>query len=389
VKILLLHNAYKHRGGEDNVLEAEYNLLNSKRDTCYKYIVSNKTISTLPEKIKTGFNCSYSRVYEQIVLEKIKTILPDIVHVHNFFPLLTPSIYDACIKTKTPVIQTLHNYRTICPGALLMRKGHICEKCISGSLYNAVIHKCYRGSILESFAVAKFVKMHRKNKTWQKKVNYFIALTEFAKRKFIQAGFPSEKIVVKPNFYAQKKELVCRPQDRKGALFVGRLSSEKGIETLLKAWKNLKIPLRIAGDGPFFGKISLNENPFVKSLGRLTQEQISVEMGKASFLIMPSEWYEGFPMVLVEAFAHALPVLTSRLGGMAEIVEHKRTGIHFKAGDENELAEKALWMYKHPEKTRIMGENALIVYNRKYTPENNYNQLNKIYQKAIFEYQKS
>jgi glycosyltransferase involved in cell wall biosynthesis len=381
MKILLVHNKYQQYGGEDSVLTCEEKLLAANGHECSKSLIANHCVTGFAKKLIVAAKASWSDFGCKFVAQAIIRFQPDIVHVHNFFPLLTPAVYDACNEAGVPVVQTLHNYRTICPGALLMRNGKICEKCITGSPYQAVLHRCYRNSFPGSWAVARMVAFHRKKKTWQNKVDRFIALTEFARHKFIEAGFPANKIVVKPNFYDCKGG-GSESASEKGALFVGRLSREKGVATLLEAWKSLNISLRIAGEGPL-DMSSGHKNKCITFLGHLSGNQVSLEMSKAAFLVMPSEWYEGFPMVLVEAFALGLPVVASRLGGMAEIVEDGVTGLHFEPGNPRDLVEKVKWMHDHPEQCRQMGQNTRRVYEEKYTPEKNYEMLMEIYQQAI------
>lgn len=387
MKILYIHNQYKQVGGEDGVINSEMTMLNLHSIDLELLIANNHMISNIIEKLKVVIKINYSNKYKKIVLERINRFKPDIIHVHNLFPLLTPSIYDACIESKVPVVQTLHNYRTICSNALLMRNGHICELCISGSHYNAALYRCYRNSFLGSLAVARMLSYHQNKKTWQDKVDTFIALTHFAKTKFIEGGLPAKKIKVKPNFFNEERPIFGNKNSRKGALFVGRISHEKGIKTLLKAWETLDVPLRIAGDGPLMRMVKEKNTSKIVILGKISSSQVSQEMAKASFLVMPSEWYEGFPMVIVEAFAHGLPVVASNLGGMSEIVENNITGLHFEAGNPKDLAEKVLWMHNHPNECKKMGETARKMYEEKYTPERNYHMLMDIYQKTIETYE--
>ena len=384
MKVLFVHNKYQEKGGEDAVLDAEMNLLNGHSHQVFLAQQDNNIINSSFSRVNTFLNVTYSSKYRKWMSDELRKHEPDIVHVHNFFPLLSPSIYDACTDFNVPVVQTLHNYRLICPGALLMREGRICEKCIRGSAYQSVRHGCYKGSLVGTFAVAKMVEAHRKQKTWNNKVNVFIALTEFARAKFIDAGFPASNIRVKPNFTIDTPSTYgLETENRRGALFVGRLSQEKGINVLIDAWKDVDIPLRVAGEGPLKSAFLGLDSGFIKPLGMLDENAVSREMRAAAFLVMPSEWYEGFPMVLVEAFSLGLPVVTSRLGGMAEIVEDGVTGLHFEAGNANDLAQKVAWMHNHPKDVLAMGLNARSVYERKYTPEKNYELLINIYQQAI------
>jgi glycosyltransferase involved in cell wall biosynthesis len=385
MKILLIHNTYQQAGGEDVVVASEGPLLQKHGHEVHLHSVSNNTIQGLWRKLIAAWHTPYSRWSRRETLRIIKEIAPDVVHVHNFFPLLSPSVYDACRDSGVAVVQTLHNYRTICAGALLMREGKPCEDCIKGTPYQAVLHGCYRGSRLGSLAVARMIDTHRRQGTWATKVDRFIALTEFSKGKFVEAGLPSEKIVVKPNFVEAAEPGTLVDADRKGALFVGRLSQEKGIETLLRAWQSLDVPLRIVGDGPLLDMMRGKTPRTVAALGRREPKQIMKEMARAAFLVMPSEWYEGFPMTLAEAFAQGLPVIASRLGAMEEIIKDKVTGLHFTSGDAEDLAKKVHWASEHPEDMCRMGLKARSIYEEKYTPETNYRQLMAVYGEAIEE----
>lgn len=384
MQILIVHNSYQQAGGEDNVVAAELKLLITHGHEVKLWSVENKDLSPgLTGKIKTALATNYSFVSRERTRDLLQSFKPDVVHVHNFFPQISPSIYDACIDEEIPVVQTLHNYRLICPGALLMRDGKICELCINGSPYQAAYFGCYRGSKLGSLVVAHMVDRHRKQGTWQHKVDRFIALTDFAKSKFIEAGFPADRIAVKPNFVVATSESSINDYSHSFALYVGRISQEKGINTLAKAWNQLSgsIPLKVAGSGEL--SCQLDGQNSVELLGFQSADEVKELMRRAAFLVMPSEWYEGFPMVLVEAFAHGLPVLASRLGGMAEIIEDGVTGLLFEPGNPQELAEKAMWLIAHPDECRRMGDNARAIYLANYAPEINYQQLMAIYQGVI------
>jgi glycosyltransferase involved in cell wall biosynthesis len=367
MKILQIHNAYQQKGGEDAVVQSEREFLESKNQVL-TYTINNDSIHGLYAKITTALNSHYSQTQKTALYHYLIQHKFDIVHVHNFFPLLTPSIYDACIKANIPVVQTLHNYRTICSNALSMKKGEICEKCINSSPYHAVLYGCYRNSRIGSVFVARMVNYHRKSNTWNTKVNRFIALTEFAKNKFIEAGFPDHKIAVKPNFIADsfKKDSLSESKEP-FALFVGRFSQEKGVSVLLDAWKNIDYTLKLAGDGPVFDACKINAHQNAVFLGNQSKLQIHELMSQAQFLVMPS--------------------ICSRLGSMAEIVENGVTGLHFEAGNVDDLALKVNWLITHPDKCQQMGSNARTEYLEKYTPEKNYQILMDIYQDAISESQ--
>ncbi|WP_445367261.1 glycosyltransferase [Methylomonas sp. BW4-1] len=385
MKVLFAHNRYQQAGGEDGVVNAEIKLLTEHGNDVELWCVDNKDIlKGSVGKIKTALATRYSSNSRAVASEKLRSFKPDVVHVHNFFPQISPSIYDACLDEGVPVVQTLHNYRLICPGAMLMRDGMVCEQCITGSPYHAVLYGCYRDSKLGSLVVAHMVAELRRKDTWRHKVNRFIALTDFAKSKFVQAGFPADKISVKSNFLEDPlKGAPCA--DREGAgfgLFVGRISAEKGIKTMLHAWSNLGgiALLKVAGSGPLEGLLQNTAN--IAALGIQNAVEVSDLMRKASFLILPSVWYEGFPLVLVEAFAHGLPVLASRLGSMADIIQDGETGLLFNPGDANDLAIKARWLLENPQHTQKLGENARRAFLEKYTAERNYAELMAIYESA-------
>ena len=382
MRVLQVHNFYQLAGGEDAVVAAERALLDEHGHAVQLCAATNDEINSTWAKVRTAWQTPYSQAARKKMEQAIGEFTPDVVHVHNFFPLFSPSIYDACRYSGVPVIQTLHNYRTICAAALLLRNGRHCEDCIHGSPYQAVLHGCYRGSRVGSLAIARMVDRHRTGGTWRTKVDRFIALTEVARSKFVEAGFPAEKIAVKPNF-VENTGLRETETERSGALFVGRLSPEKGIGTLLAAWRALDVPLRIVGDGPLLSMAQSTASPNIVALGKLPPEAVNKEMARTAFLVMPSEWLETFGLVIVEAFCQGVPVIASRLGSMAEIIEDRVTGLHFTPGDPEDLAAKVRWALNHPEERRQMGANARRIYKERYTPERNYKMLMEIYSAAI------
>lgn len=200
MKILFVHNYYSQPGGEDAAVGAELDLLGAHGHSVRIFSVSSSDIRKIWAKIKTGWYAPYSDTSRKNLMTALHDYKPDLVNVHNFFPILTPSVFDACKASNIPVIQTLHNYRLICPNGLLMREGNICDECITGSVYRSVIHGCYRNSRLATFAVARMIDAFWKMEVCFKKVDRFIALSEFGKKIFIKAGFPENKMAVKPNF---------------------------------------------------------------------------------------------------------------------------------------------------------------------------------------------
>jgi len=384
MKILILHNSYQQRGGEDQVFELEIFLLREHGIEVAVYTISNHEIKGYYSKLITALNLPYSFSWKKKIGKKIDSFKPDIVHVHNFFPILTPSVFYECKSRGVPVIHTLHNYRLICPTATLMYKGKVYEDSIHKSAFTTVSKRVYQESWLGTFCIAVMIELHKKIGTWNNKVDGFVALTNFAKQKFISAGFPESKIYVKPNFVADPFANIPIPTERQGfGLFVGRLSEEKGIEVLIKACENIKFPIKIVGDGPLRDKlVKQNKYDFVSFLGNQSNSVVSALMTHANFLIMPSIWYEGFPMVLVEAMAHGLPVICSNLGAMQEIIQNEKTGLHFQSGDHEELAQEMNRLIEDEDLSKKLGVNARLNYLSLYTPEKNFNILLDIYKKV-------
>ena len=387
MKILLLHNYYQQSGGEDAVVEQEKALLESKGHQVRLLAASNDAISNIRSRAKAALGTIYSRGSRVQVEKEIKSFHPEIVHIHNCFPLLSPSVYYACKAAGVPVVQTLHNFRLICPNALLFRDGKLCEDCLEKSRWQAVRHACYRQSRSASSAVAAMLSFHHWYGTWKNLVNCYIALSEFSRAKFIEAGLPPEKIVVKPNFVLPDPGV--GPGSREYAVFLGRLSEEKGLRTLVQAWAhvNRNCPLRVIGEGPLLNEIrseiSRSALSHVRLDGRLSRQESLTALQGARIFILPSNCYENFPMTIAEAYACGTPVLASRLGAMQEIVRGGCTGLHFTPGDAEDLAKKVEWAWAHPEEMRAMGRNARTEYELKYSAERNYNLLLAIYHQAI------
>jgi glycosyltransferase involved in cell wall biosynthesis len=392
MKIVLVHNSYQHPGGEDVVFEQESRMLERAGHDVTLYRRSNYEIEELSTfgRVMLVKRIVWAGDTHREFTRLLAQETPDLVHVHNTFLMISSSVYGACRERGIPVIQTLHNFRLLCPAAGLYRDGKVCEECIDDSLWRGVYHGCYRDSRSTTALVALMLAWHRWAGTWNESVNCYIALTEFARNKFIAAGLPSEKIFVKPNFVDSD------PGQREGvgdyALFIGRLSPEKGLSTLLQAWGRLPrcYALHIIGDGLERENLETQARQLglsgVTFRGRLSREETLAELKASRFLVVPSEWYEGFPMCIAEAFACSTPVLCSRLGGMEEIVNDQRTGLHFTAGDAGDLARKIEWALNHTSELGEMGRAARHEYETRYTAERNYSCLMEIYQQTVAAY---
>jgi glycosyltransferase involved in cell wall biosynthesis len=389
MKILLVHNTYQQPGGEDVVFNQERQLLARAGHKVVTYCRSNWEIAGRSALKRLGLvkQLLWASDSRREVADLIRREKPELAHLHNTFLMISPSIYAACREAYVPVVQTLHNYRLLCPAAIFFRHGRVCEECQERGLWRGVLHGCYRDSRAATSTVALMLALHRWRSTWSREVNCFIALSAFSRQKFVEGGLPAEKMVVKPNFV--NADPGCRAGSGEYVLFIGRLSPEKRVLTLLSAWERLqpRVPLRIIGSGPerhlleaYALRTGLSSVAF---LGQLTREEVMDALKGAWCLVFTSEWYENFPVTIAEAFACGVPVICSRLGAMQEIVADGRTGLHFTAGDPEDLAAKVEWAWAHPKEMAEMGRAARAEYEAKYTAERNYQMLMEIYRKVL------
>ena len=368
MKILFAHCRYQQTGGEDMAVDAEMAALRHAGHDVSILERDNETISTLWDKLTVAWSLPGTETLRADLRDEIAAQAPDVIHAHNLFPLITPSLYDAARDLNMPVVQTLHNYRNICASALLMRGGRICEDCIGGSPYQAVMHRCYRDSMAGSFALARMIDSHRKRGTWSRSVDRFIALSNFSKSRFVAAGFPADRIVVKPNSPGALFAAEPEPAERSGALYVGRLSPEKGIAELLRLWSADWPQLRVIGEGPDAPALqaAVRDGRAI-ALGPLPPEDIAVEMQRAAVCIIPSRCYENFPMVLAEAFASGLPVLASNIGALGELVEEDHTGARFDPFDPQSMTGIIAAAFADPDRLRRWGAAARKHYEQHLT----------------------
>jgi glycosyltransferase involved in cell wall biosynthesis len=384
MNILMLHNSYQFRGGEDESFESEVRMLSDAGHFVDIIHLNNDTVEEIG-RFQVALQSIWSKPSYDLVDRKLRERPFDVLHVQNFFPRISPSVYSAAKKHGVPVVQTLRNYRLLCPSTVLYRDGHICEDCLHKTFkYPGVIHGCYRDSILSSAAVAAMTAFHAMKGTWRNTVDLYICLTEFSRQKFIEGGLAPEKIIVKSNFVYPDPG----PGEGKGGylLFAGRLAPHKGVETLIAAWSRLNTPcaLKIVGDGPLAEQVQefAARNSSVEWIGQKNSTEVMELMGSARALVFPSEWYEPFGRVAIESFAKGTPVITSRLAGMAEIVSDHRTGLLFHPGDPDDLARKLEWAIHNPDALRAMRPAARRAYEEKYTVDENCGELLRAYQTA-------
>jgi glycosyltransferase involved in cell wall biosynthesis len=326
----------------------------------------------------------YREIRQTIRRERI-----DVAHFHNTFPMVSPSAYYAARSEGVPVIQTLHNFRILCPGSLLYREGRVCETCLTRSVpWPGVVHRCYRNSRVQTGVVTGMVSVHRMLRTWSNAVDIYIALTDFSRNKFVEGGFPRDKIALKSNFLDTDPGQADRgPNGGEYALYAGRLTEDKGLQVLLDSWRELKshVQLRIAGTGPLLESVRSQAGtiPGVQVLGATPHSQILDLMKRASMLIVPSLWYEGLPVTVVEAYATGLPVVASDLGSLKTLIKEGVTGLHFPPGDSRALARCVERMLSQEYDLRAMGANARAAFLQDHSPEVCYRTLMSIYEKAI------
>ena len=379
--ILQVHNFYQLPGGEDTVAENEGRLLEAHGHRVVRYFRDNKELKDfsvfrkLLLPLTTVFNPgTYRDVRRLIRQERI-----DIVHVHNTLNLVSPSVYYAALAEGVPVVQTVHNFRLLCPGATFYRDGHICEDCVRGGLGCAVKHSCYRGSRLQTLACVLSTRFHRMTGIYGKL--HYICLTDFNQEKLLNLKqIKPERVFVKPNFVDSGEGVITPEARRKNRfLFAGRLDSLKGVEVLLRGWKLLGPDgpeLLICGTGPMedWCRAYIAENALtnVRMLGFVDNRQVKGLMAESRAVILPTQWYEGFPMTIVEAFSAGTPVLCSDLGNAGSIVREGVTGRKFPPDSPEALA-RAVGA------SGGMCESTYEEYLRFYTPERNYEMLMGVY----------
>jgi glycosyltransferase involved in cell wall biosynthesis len=389
MKVLLVHNRYRTSApsGEDAAVRNEQRMLRTRGVEVFTFDACNDDIndSSLAAKTAIAANTIWSRHSRAELRKMLRHVRPDVVHVHNTFSMLSPSVYGACRAERVPVVQTLHNFRLFCPGALFLRNGRPCEECLDRSLLQSVKHRCYRGSLAATATIASMLTLHRTIGTYSRHIDRYIALTQFARGKMLKGGIAEEKIVVKPNFLPVPPAVGNGAGG--GAIFVGRLLEGKGAETLVAAWRNLpSIRLKIVGDGALRPKLestARREGLNIEFTGMQMPSEVLQAIAGAKLLIIPSEWYEGFPMVIAESFACGTPVLASRIGSLDELVQDGVTGMKFDPGNADDLARGVQRMLSDEVALRRMRINARAYFERRLTEQQNYLQLTGIYSDVI------
>jgi len=381
MNILLCHNHYQHPGGEDSTYADEAKLLEAHGHNVIRYTMHNDDIRDMRRTVLASKTIWNRQAYYE-VRALLKKHRPHVMHCTNTFPLISPSVYYAAKDESVPVVQSLHNYRMLCANALFLRNGKACEDCLGKLIpWPAMVHGCYRESRLATAAVTSMVGIHRFMRTWIDTIQLYCTPTEFARRKFIQGGLAAEKIVVKPNFVCD--DLGAGAGSGNYVVFAGRLSHEKGIDTLLRAWKMTatNVTLKFVGDGPMSDVVAqaAADDHRIEWLGQRTSSEVDAIIGDAKCVLLPSICYETFGRTVIEAYCKGTPVIVSDGGAIAELVVDNETGHLFEAGNAEQLVSK-LDLLLNDTEPRRMRQAARQAYESKYTAQENYRQLLGLYQ---------
>lgn len=382
-KILMVHNFYQVGGGEHTVFKNEVEMLRENGHEVVEYTRSNDELKQSRLKLLLlPFTTTWSFKTYREVKKIIKKQKIDIVHCHNTFPLISPSVYYAARSEKVPVVQTIHNFRFLCPCGVFYREGHICEECLKeNSFYPAVKHKCYRNSKIQTLVVTIMLNIHRKLGTYNK-INY-IFLTEFNKQKFSQLiDVSGENVFVKPNFVKESIELKCEDEIEKKFVFASRLDENKGIKYLLEQWKKMpeEYQLHIYGSGPLeeYVKEEAKNNSNVSYLGFCSHETIFNDMKKSMAMIFPSLLYEGYPMIIAESMAIGCPIVSANIGNAADIVTESKGGLTFNLDKNDDFIKVINAVIKNNYELR---RNARVYYRDVLSKDKNYIEQMNIYEK--------
>ena len=382
MKVLQVHNQYQQGGGEDVVVKSEKLLLEKNSHEVISFYKSNDEIKkySVAKKLALLWNTTWSKKYFNELSVELKKVKPDICHIHNTFPIISPSILYACQLNKIPIVITLHNYRLICANGQFFRNGLPCVKCLGSSSIHAIQHACYRNSHIQSFASANMIEIHKIKKTYTKLPGALICLTEFAKNKFIEFGIPEELLFIKPNFIFTEQNIEVEKENY--FVFIGRLEKAKGTELLINL--NIYIPnirLKIIGGGDEEDRLK-NQTKY-EFTGAITRDKVLSILSKSKALIFTSIWYEGMPLVILEAFSLGIPVIASNIGAISEMIDDYKNGLLFEANNVKSLSEKIIWATNNPDEMKQMGKNAYLDFINKYSSQSNLKLLKNIYEFAL------
>jgi glycosyltransferase involved in cell wall biosynthesis len=385
MRIMVLHNRYRIAGGEDVVAAAEAALLQSRGHDVTLVEVDNHAIRGPVGAAGAALGTPYNPWRRRWIAREVRRSRAELVHVHNYFPLLSPAVVDGAADAGAAIVHTLHNYRAICANAQMLRRGAVCDQCVGGSGWPAIRHRCYRGSAMGTAAVVAMQQVTRRLDLWNRPGRQLIALSHFARDRFAEAGLPSGRITVKPNFI-DLPDVPAEAEPRSGVVFVGRLSPEKGAAILIEAARSLPgIAFTLIGEGPQAAELETIAPANVRFAGALPRAEARAAIARARMLAMPSLWYEGLPMTLLEAHAAATPVVGSRIGALAEWIEDGVTGALVEPGDAAQLIAAIRRIYDDPAMALRLGKSARARAEARFSPAANGEALEAIYARAIGE----
>ncbi len=379
MKILVAHNAYHYRGGEDTLVDAELAMLRRHGHEVFLYRRDNAELARI-RPARAALDTIWSTRTVSELRQLSRDFMPDLIHAHNTFPLISPSLYDVARDLGIPVVQTLHNFRLVCPQAMLLRGGQVCTDCVGHWPWRALLHRCYRGSVAQTAVTAAMLTLHRIRGSWNDGVSRYIVLNRSCRDLFVAGGLPPEKLRIKPNFVDASG--VPDWERRAGGVFIGRLSPEKGLSTLAQALQSLPgKTIDVYGKGPLQSLVE--HAPGLRYCGFLTGAELRQRMRQAAYLVMPSTGMESFGLAAIEAFACGVAVIASRQGGLGELVTHGKNGLLVAPGDPAALAAAIAYADAHPVEMQRMGMDAYQTWLAHYTPERNYELLMHIYDEAL------
>jgi glycosyltransferase involved in cell wall biosynthesis len=384
VKVLQIYNQQRSRfGGEPTVIDATMRVLSQNG---HQVRLVMKSSRVLENSILRRMNAFWGGIYNvnayREMLRVIESDRPDVVHVHSVYPMFSPSILVACQRKNVPVVMTVHSHNLTCPTWYHLYKGRVCEDCVGGHEYRCVLKNC-RNNVFESSAYALRSGVARKFRLFHDNVSVLIVLTQFAKTKLLQAGFREDQISVVPN-PASVKEFAADQTEGNYVAFAGRISPEKGIDTLLAAAAQMPdVPFKVAGDGDAIWELKAKAPSNVAFVGRLSGDELSEFYDRSRMVVVPSLWFEQFPMVVLEAMGRALPVIGSRIGGLPEIIEEGITGSIFEPGNSADLLRQLRRLWEDPQLCRRMGLAGREKVQQEYTEDIYLRNLIAVYQSAI------
>ncbi len=391
LRVLVVHNRYRSEqpSGEDRVVDQERALLADAGHRVSTFERRSDDITTMPLRGKAAipFRVPWNPAVRSELVARLREERPDIVHIHNTFPLLSPSVVAACADASVPAVATLHNYLMVCPSGTLYRGGRVCTDCVGATPLPALRHGCYRGSSLATVPLA--VNMVANRRRWWSGVARFFCISNAQRHILIQAGMPAQRLAVKHNFVVDPGKRRSGPGEY--LLYLGRLTDEKGVRLLMTAWDQLGacdglgLPLVLAGAGPLHGELARwgQDREDVRYLGLQTRAECAELVARAASLVAPSAWLEAFGLVVVEAMAAGGPTVAAAHGAFIELVDDGVTGLMHRPGDADSLAQCLRRIVATPERNREMGEMARRRYERDFTPSVGLDRLVAGYEAAI------